>query len=132
MSKRTLTAEQKAKSEARKARFQEIVKQVAAMDDTAREILAAEIMVTTCEGRTLSGNNQCLIAVQCQNATIVGGFRQWIEQGRCVRKGEHGLMIWIPVARKAKEDGAPSETGFIMGTVFDISQTEEIPAAVAA
>jgi hypothetical protein len=41
------------------------------------------------------------------DATIVGGFRQWLKQGRCVKKGEHRSDIWIPLGDKeAREDGS--------------------------
>ncbi len=67
---------------------------------------------------------------------MVGGFRQWKDKGRSVRKGEHGLMIWVPTGKGEKaEDGAPvpaaeagaekeKRAGFIMGTVFDVTQTD--------
>jgi len=68
--------------------------------------------------------------------TIVGGFQQWREQRRAVRKGESALAIWIP--RKDKEDpnrqpgeiSSPDlkEMQFFMGNVFDISQTQPIEA----
>ena len=66
--------------------------------------------------------------------SIVGGFQQWRKQGRMVRKGEHGYMIWIPTHRK--EEGAPEddegELNFIIGYVFDVTQTEVAAMAEAA
>lgn len=127
---RKLTDEQRAKSDERKARFRAMVKQVADMTDAQRDTLAAKMIgVINCEGRTLSPRNCCLVAMQCPTATIVGGFQQWIKQGRAVRKGETSISIWIPTARARKnEDGEKigEDTGFICGAIFDISQTEAI------
>src|SRR4029453_14698039 len=92
--------------------------------------------VVTCEGRALSPFNTCLVLNQLPTASMVGGFRQWKDKGRCVKKGEHGLAIWIPTGKgeKGEEnapppegegiDDAPKRAGFIMGTVFDVIQTE--------
>jgi hypothetical protein len=91
----------------------------------------------TVEGRALSVFNSCLVLTQLPGASMVGGFLQWKAHGRSVRKGAVGLMIWIPTkgkadAPKAGDDntGEPVTTGlrragFVMGTVFDVSQTEE-------
>jgi antirestriction protein ArdC len=86
--------------------------------------------IVTCEGRSLSPFNTCLVLNQLPTASMVGGFRQWLDKGRAVKKGEHGLMIWIPT--KGKDDKPTAEDieqetarpNFVMGTVFDISQTE--------
>ena len=67
---------------------------------------------------------------------MVGGFNQWKDKGRSVKKGEHGLMIWIPSIRKGEQGSESPTTGdvdkvemrFTMGTVFDITQTEETAA----
>lgn len=85
------------------------------------------------DGAALSVGNQCLIARQIPDATIVGGFRQWLKAGRVVMKGQHGACIWVPCAFKDKtKDGEEVTTerrGFILGTVFDVSQTTEKDAA---
>jgi hypothetical protein len=92
--------------------------------------------IVTCEGHALSVHNSCLVLTQLPAASMVGGFHQWRAKGRKVCKGEHGLMIWIPTGRKDSAEAAgpipEAETGaekdkragFIMGTVFDVSQTE--------
>ena len=89
--------------------------------------------IATVEGRALSVFNACLIASQNPQSTIVGGFRQWIKAGRAVRKGEHGMCIWVPLRQGADSDAEESgvngdETSmrFILGTVFDVTQTQEI------
>lgn len=133
------TDEQRAQADARRARFRDLVRQVAAMTDADREALAVRMAgVVTTEGRSLSVHNSILLACQRPSATIVGGFQQWRGQGRHVRKGEHGLMIWAPV-RRADASDAPgaSEPGpaeldsdrprFVMVSVFDVGQTEAQP-----
>lgn len=83
-----------------------------------------------------------LIAFQSagNRPTVLGGFVEWRKQGRAVRKGEHGYMIWIPIGIRQEQVSAVDTNGelttmlqdssadvhFTIGTVFDISQTEEI------
>jgi hypothetical protein len=131
--RKTLTAEQIAKRDARREHFKRLWKQVPDMPENERLILSAKLGIVTCEGRELSVKNQCLLAFQCASVTVVGGFRQWLDKGRCVQKGQHGLMIWVPIGHKTTEqlpDGNAIEhlekSGFIVGTVFDISQTAEL------
>lgn len=138
---RTVTPEQKERATQRREKFRGLVKQVAAMSDEQRTALADSLAgLVTCEGHALSFHNTCLVASQCPTATIVGGFRQWLRHGRCVAKGQHGLMIWVPIKGRSKNGpadngGEPmlgvdttehSETWFVAGTVFDILQTIEI------
>jgi len=138
--KRQLTAEQEAARKARKEKFGALWKQVAAMPELERVQLANKLGIVTCEGHELSLCNTMLIALQNPTASIVGGFRQWLKHGRCVRKGEHGLMIWCPTGGGKGEvppmaiivyGSNPAPEGdhrFIIGTVFDIGQTEELEA----
>jgi antirestriction protein ArdC len=80
-----------------------------------------------------SANNALLIWAQKPDATRVAGFRAWFDLGRCVRKGEHGIMIYVPHARKFEvetDDGTAEvrrPTSFGVGCVFDISQTDPLP-----
>lgn len=115
----------------------EIAKRIAKMDDAAKAALLAKFPgIMTIEGRPLSAKNTMLAVLQCGTATVVGGFRQWIKAGRCVRKGEHGIYIWIPTSGRAPSPtdqaaapaAEPDETRFIMGAVFDVTQTDEIAA----
>lgn len=131
--RRQPTPEQKAKANERRERFRAIVKQVAAMDEDERTALVMKCgAIVTCEGRALSPLNSCLILTQFPTASMVGGFLQWKDHGRSVKKGEHGLSIWVPTGRKdereeleqATDDSKAKRAGFIMGTVFDVSQTE--------
>jgi len=134
--KRSITPEQKARRGERKAQFKALWKRVADMPEAERLALSAKAGIVTPDGHALSVRNQCLVAFQCPTATVVGGFRQWLKNGRQVRKGEHGAMIWVPIKAKSdpSEDGEADEptagatTRFIIGTVFDISQTMEKPA----
>ena len=120
--KRTLTPEQQQR---REARYQ-LARDIAAMTEEQRASLAARSSIATIEGRTLSPFNACMVASQCPNATIVGGFRQWLAAGRCVRKGEHGFAIWCPTSKKTEDDSEETAVRFVLGTVFDVSQTDEI------
>jgi hypothetical protein len=137
MARRTPTDEQKRKAAERRERFRALAARVADMSEDERTALVMRAgAVVTCEGRALSPFNSCLLLTQLPTASMVGGFRQWLDKGRSVRKGEHGLMIWIPTGRNEKGeedapppagegiDDAPKRAGFIMGTVFDVSQTD--------
>lgn len=83
-----------------------------------------------------SEKNQHLIFCQFEEATRCAGFQQWKKEGRQVRRGEHGIKIFAPTKFTVKgEDGEPEKDengdvkkkdGFVMVTVFDISQTDEI------
>lgn len=125
------TKQQKQAAEQRRAKFRNLARQLGAMPKAQRDALAARLPgIATVEGRTLSTINTCLIAAQCPSATIVGGFRQWKKAGRSVKKGEHGLSLWVPFGVKDADTGE-TDTRFGMGTVFDVAQTEEISAAPA-
>lgn len=142
MKKRKLTPEQEAARDARRLKFKALWKQVAAMPESERLLIACKLGLVTCDGHPLSPGNQYLIFLQCPAASVLGGFRQWRKHGRSVRKGQHGAMIWVPCGGKKNEapldgsrsasavaDGEPagdSDSRFIVGTLFDISQTEEI------
>jgi len=69
-------------------------KQIADMTDAQRSELAAKVVgIVTVEGRSLSPHNVCMIAMQKPDAVLVGGFRQWLKAGRCVKKGEKGFLL---------------------------------------
>ena len=140
MARHQPTAQQKAAAAERRERFTALAKRVAEMSDDERAALVAHVgAVVTCEGRALSAHNSCLVLTQLPTASMVGGFRQWKAHGRSVRKGEHGLMIWVPTSRKenaeptagptqpagdAPAEGEGKRAGFVMGTVFDVTQTD--------
>ena len=126
--KRPPTEEQKQKAAERRERMRAIAKQIAAMDEGERFALAMRCPVVNIEGHSLSTFNQCMIGHQIPAATIVGGFRQWLKAGRAVRKGEHGAAIWVPISKGGEEMDPAKPTGvrFVLGTVFDVSQTDEV------
>jgi len=125
--KRKPTEAQKAKAKERREEMRKLAKVVSEMTPAQRMQLAAEFPVTTIEGHTLSVFNHCFVLSQRSNCTIVGGFGQWKKAGRFVRKGETGMALWIPIKGKADDnEEQPDELRFILGTVFDISQTEEM------
>jgi hypothetical protein len=80
-------------------------------------------------------HNSMLLAQQCHargiTARRVAGFRTWLKLGRCVRKGEKGLMIFAPIAVKQRdEDGEPGEEKRIVfrsAFVFADTQTDPLP-----
>lgn len=142
MSTRKLTADQERKRDERRAKFRSLWKTVADMPELQRIQITNKMGLMTADGHILSLGNMMLIALQNPHASVVGGFRQWIKHGRAVTKGEHGMMIWVPcggrkndtpldgsTSNSAVADGQPTsedDTRFIIGTVFDISQTHEI------
>lgn len=139
MARKAPTEEQKRKAAARREAFRALAKRISDLTEDERLALAARAGIRTIEGRELSVYNQCLLLTQRGAVTVVGGFQQWKRAGRSVRKGETGLAIYVPTFGK-KEGGEESATaaddgqgegegeggkrGFIMGTVFDIAQTE--------
>jgi hypothetical protein len=123
-----------------------LARKIAAMSDTECAKFAARCpVVLTIDGRPISGKNAMLAMMQCQNVTLIGGFRQWLAAGRAVRQGEKAIYIFVPSSRKADTasaatvgDDASAAVGdsvrFIMAAVFDVSQTDpiETETAVAA
>lgn len=138
MKRKTMTPDQKERSDARRAGFRALAKRVAAMTPEERATLARKIQPVSISGNGFSLTNTILLILQCPTGTIFGGFRQWIKVGRCVRKGEHGSMIWCKAGGKSSEsagqDNAEPTSGevegeslrFLIGTVFDVSQTEPL------
>lgn len=141
--KRQLSAEQIAARDARRAKFRGLVKQAASLTEEQKANWLGKVgCILTADGKAISGLcNTFLLFTQLGTPTIVGGFRQWLKHGRCVKKGQHGAMIWCPTGRKAEETttsttpapangseptGEEDGTHFIIGTVFDVSQTEPI------
>ena len=131
------TAEQREKARERRQKMRSLAAEISKMSLGERMELAKRVPVVTIEGRTLSPFNCCFVVHQNSSATVVGGFRQWKAAGRCVRKGEHGMALWIPTGTgKSDQDDAQSIASdsegvrFVLGTVFDVSQTQESNAAV--
>ena len=130
------TKAQQEKAKARRAAMRELAERVANMSEERRDEIAA-LGIRTIEGHELSMRNQGLVALQNPQASIVGGFRQWKNAGRSVRKGEHGYGIWVPMPTttaldKPEDDTDDDKPRFRIGYVFDVSQTEALEAKEAA
>ena len=112
----------------RKEKFSKLAKRLKGMTEQEKADLVAGVGIHNVDGKLLSLNNMCLLLFQSDGTipTVVGGYRQWQNAGRQVKRGEHGMMIWYPSSRKKDED-SEEEMRFYVGTVFDISQTEEKP-----
>ena len=132
-SRRQPTEAQKAKAAERRSAMRKLAQKISAMSQEERDAIAARIGVVTIEGRVLSVYNACMIWSQNPAATVVGGFRQWLKAGRAVCKGQRGLSIWVPCVKHDTETppNKPDETFFVLGTVFDVSQTQEIESGKA-
>ena len=82
-------------------------------------------------------NNVILAWVQRPDFTLLAGYKAWMKKGRKVRKGERGVRILAPMAKKVinvSDDGYEEEFILIKGfkpvAVFDISQTDGDPVDV--
>lgn len=126
------TEEQAAAAADRRTKMRTLARRIAELTPEAREALAARAGIRSIEGRPLSIFNSCMLVSQLETCTVVGGFQQWRRAGRHVMKGARGLAIWIPVGNgsetpTAAEAGDGEEGGkgrrFVLGTVFDITQT---------
>lgn len=117
------------KAKERRDKLSAVWKTVAAMSDAERaQLLEKTGTVTMCDGHLCSTNNTLFLAAQLPTVSVVGGFDQWRQFGRHVKLGETGLGIWIPKRGKKKDDAEADDdtpSGFFMGSVFDITQTEE-------
>lgn len=122
------TEEQKAAAKERREQIKKLCHVVKALTPEKRVLLASRFGIRNPEGRELSTFNQCLLIHQSEKVSIVGGFQQWRKLGRTVKKGARALAIWVPIGSKSETDSAEPEgdedTRFILGNVFDISQTE--------
>ncbi len=113
----------------------------------------ANYLRTMARFHTYSFNNVALIVAQRPEATRVAGYKAWQALGRQVQKGEKGLIVFVPHRKRVRESQEQDQqaqqpageqdtrtthliTGFGLGRVFDIAQTEgeplpEPPAAQA-
>lgn len=132
------TPEQKEAAKERRRQIGEMMKGIKAMTPEQRVILASRFGIRNAEGHELSIYNQCLLIAQSDKVSLVGGFSQWKKLGRSVKKGERALAIWVPCSRKAEsgeraqsaivphgvDPSQLDESFFVIGNVFDITQTE--------
>ena len=90
-------------------------------------------VIVTIEGHALSLRNTLMLHMQSAvTPSVVGGFRQWLAAGRCVRKGEKAIYILHPCARKGQGDDEAADVYFREAAVFDASQTDVLPVAAPA
>lgn len=123
-------AEKRRQALARGARVKDLRNRLANLTEDERRQMLARGLVATVEGHELSPRNTMLVYLQAngRSPSVVGGYQQWCRAGKQVRKGEHGMMIWVPT-QPADEDGEPEgDTRFITGHVFDITQVDDIKA----
>jgi len=87
--------------------------------------------------RSYSPQNTMLIMLQRPTARYCMGFKAWLDHGRCVRKGEKGLMIYAPILRRPTDDEIREKhldpdmdrvvATFKIAYTFDITQTDVLP-----
>lgn len=111
-------------------KIKELRQRLANLPQSQREELAQRALIATVDGHTLSAHNTIMVYFQTMSTgvtpTVVGGFKQWLRAGKCVRRGEHGYTIFFPVGVKDNDDNIVEVKTYYTGTVFDISQVEEI------
>jgi antirestriction protein ArdC len=83
-----------------------------------------------------SFGNALLIAWQRPDASLVAGYRRWLELGRQVRQGETGIRILAPCRYRTARDGDNDNDGsdlvdtvrsFRVAVVFALEQTDGEP-----
>jgi antirestriction protein ArdC len=83
-----------------------------------------------------SFGNTLLIAWQRPDASLVAGYRRWLELGRQVRQGETGIRILAPCRYRTARDGDNDNDGsdlvdavrsFRVAVVFALEQTDGEP-----
>jgi len=109
-----------------KTKVARALKAVAKLSERERAQLLERGIVKTIEGVTLSTHNTISLYAQGCNDAIVGGYKQWRDVGRQVRKGESGFVIRFPAFRKGRVDDENEKPRFFYATVFAQSQTDEI------
>jgi antirestriction protein ArdC len=113
------------------------------LQQAARELLTSDGWQRWVRARALFHNyslrNCLLLAAQCRERGIdarrVAGFRAWLRLGRCVRKGEKGLVVLAPIPVKRRADGEePDEARVVFRSafVFADSQTDPLPGVTPA
>ena len=104
----------------------------------ARELLTSDGWQRWVRARALFHNyslrNCMLLAAQCHERGIdarrVAGFRTWLKLGRCVRKGEKGLVVLAAIPIRLSEDNQERDEArvvFRSAFVFADSQTDPLP-----
>jgi hypothetical protein len=116
----------------KKNRINDLRKRLANLSEEQKAAMVQNGMVLSVQGKSLSINNTMLLYLQSDTIntqpTVIGGYRQWQEQGKQVKKGAKSMMIWAPTNRKNDESKEENDEDctFFPVNVFDISQTETI------
>lgn len=86
--------------------------------EAAEQLLSSEGWQRWVRARASNGltryslTNQLLVALQSGGrATFVGGFKQWLALGYCVKKGERAIRIMAPMTVKERDRHTGEETG---------------------
>lgn len=113
----------------RKARRAAIVARAKALQAAG----AAHNVAVSITGKQYSTVNQYLIAAQNGAAGVYGGFHSWKAQGRKVKKGGRGVVIYAPIMKKpdgslSTVSDAPEKVAMTTACVFHLDQTEPITA----
>ena len=137
--------------EEKKVEIEQLTKQ---LEEGVEEYLQSDryrgLLQTFSKFHSYSLNNSILIMLQKPESTMIAGYTKWRDDfNRQVLPGEKGIKIYQPVNLKIKvekekidplthqkitgPDGQPlketveeKRTGFKIGYVFDVSQTEQI------
>lgn len=122
-------------SDGKKAKVKALQGMMKGLTKEQRLELVKKAGIVNIEGKSLSIYNQCMLMFQRDSVSIVGGFQQWKKANRHVKSGESSLIIWFPCGAKKTEETeeiekdllsvSQNDTRFMLGNVFDISQTEE-------
>ena len=107
------------------------------LQHAARELLTSDGWQRWVRARALFHNyslRNCMLAAQCHERGIdarrVAGFRTWLKLGRCVRKGEKGLVVLAAIPIRRREDNQERDEArvvFRSAFVFADSQTDPLP-----
>lgn len=101
-------------------------KALSKLTERQREQLLERGIIATIEGQSLSAHNTISLYAQGCNDAVVGGYQQWRNAGRQVRKGESGFVIWFPTTRKSDSEIVDEKPRFFTATVFAQYQTDPI------
>jgi DNA-binding helix-hairpin-helix protein with protein kinase domain len=117
----------------RKEQIKTLAETVARMTEEEKQTYISKAgVVLKSDGTMLSLSNMMMAVLQNDRATMVAGYEQWKSLGRQVRAGEQSIKIFAPTLRTRTDDQGEETTStrFILVSVFDVSQTDEIEAAV--
>lgn len=107
-----------------------LAKKISEMTEEQKQAFLAKFpAIVTVEGHALAVGNMVMALNQRQDATVVGGFKQWQQAGRQVRQGQKALWIFAPSVKKAETAGEADSVYFRLVPVFDVTQTEDAAEA---